>query len=190
MNLAPVLTGPEGWEPHNYPHTRVAMQAWEVQMAGEIGARRLVANLHKGDAPHYDRSKMQSDWIAQPAAVLCEAAAAKWLDRYYDWSAWDATTHHRHKDGGDVGGVEVRRVRTQPAVAVRQRDAAKGVEIVAAYVDMDNPTEVLVYGLIDARWAWAYYHSEQVPTRDWIRAPITWCENFDVDYQSAKGAGP
>ena len=190
MSLASVLTGPDGWDPFQYPHTRVAMQDWEIRMAGEVGVRRLVANLHKPDARHYDRSKMQSDWIAQPAAVLCEAAAAKWLDRYYDWSAWEANKHDQHRHTGDVSGIEVRRVRTQPAVAVRQRDAAKNTEIVAAYVDMDDPTTVCIYGLLQASWAWADYHRDQQPTNDWIRVPITWCQNFDLDHQAATGASP
>jgi len=144
------------WDPYSIDHFRIEMDKWEIAQAIDVGGRRLVANLGRGDAKHYDRSRMESDLIAQPAAVLCEAAVAKWLGVYYDWSAWDSADHGRHRHRPDVGGFEVRRVRTSPNVAVRRRDFEKNVDIAAAYVDTDQLDHVLVFGWVPIEIGWEH----------------------------------
>ena len=160
------------WDPTAYPHDVVTMRPWEIQQAGQVGAARLVANLDKPDAKHYNRAHMESDWIAQPAAVLCEAAVAKHLNRFYDWSAWTANQHDQYKGAADLDGIEVRRVRTQPKVAVRYRDATAARTVAAAYVDMDNPETVLIYGFLHALTVWNEWHAQSPPTTDYIRVPL------------------
>ncbi len=138
----------------SHPHAPITMQPWEIQQAITVGGGRWVANLGKGNAPHYDQKRMEHDLIAQPASVLCEAAVAKHLNVYYDWSVWLAGDHSKHRHQPDLAGIEVRRVRTQPLVTVRHTDVEKGVTVYAAAVNMDNPSTVYVYGHITAAEGW------------------------------------
>ena len=144
------------WDPYSINHDRVDMDKWEITQAIDVGGRRLVANLGRGDAKHYDRARMENDLIAQPAAVLCEAAFAKWLHVYYDWSAWEGGEHSRFRHRSDVDGFEVRRVRTSPNVAVRRRDFDKKVDIAAAYVDTERLDHVLIFGWVPVDVGWEY----------------------------------
>jgi len=137
-------------------HEVVPMEEWEILHAARVGSERLVANLDRGNAPHYQNDRIESDWIAQPAAVLCEAAVAKHVGAYYDWSAWRSAQHDRHAAKPDIDGLEVRRLRNPNLLAtVRRRDLDKDVEIAPAYVDMADPREVVVYGSILAEVAWS-----------------------------------
>lgn len=138
----------------SFRHVAVRMQPWEIEHALTVGGKRLVANLDRGNALHYKSTLMESDWIAQPAAVLCEAAVAKFLGVYYDWSAWSSEAHHLHRAAPDLPGVEVRRMRTHPRPTVRWRDVEKNVDIYPAYISMDDPREVLVYGGAPASQCW------------------------------------
>jgi hypothetical protein len=137
-----------------YRHATLTMQPWEIQHAITIGGGRYIANLGKGNASHYDHKRMEHDLIAQPASVLCEAAVAKHLNVYYDWSLWTAGDHNKHRQQPDLIGIEVRRVRTKPLVTVRKTDVEKGVKVYAAWVNMTNPTKVFVYGYITAAEGW------------------------------------
>ena len=137
-----------------FPHRVITMEIWEIQRAIEVGGARLLANLDRGNALYYQHEYMESDWIAQPAAVLCEAAVAKAINHYYDWSAWSGSKHEQHRQTEDLAGIEVRRFRTRPMPTVRRRDVEKGVEIRPAFVDMDNPREVLVFGGAHASACW------------------------------------
>lgn len=137
-----------------YIHTPVAMNTWEIEHAVLVGGKRIIANMERGNALHYKDQLMETDWAAQPAAVLCEAAVAKFLGIYYDWSAWSAHEHDAMRHGADLGNIEVRRMRTSPRATVRLRDVTKGADIWPAYVDMDDPRTVLVYGGASAAWLW------------------------------------
>ena len=137
-----------------FPHRVITMEMWEIEHAIKVGGARLLANLDRGNALHYEQAYMESDWIAQPASVLCEAAVAKSLDRYYDWSAWDGSKHEQYRQTEDLAGIEVRRFRTKPMPTVRRRDVEKGVEIRPAFVDMTDPREVLVFGGAHASACW------------------------------------
>lgn len=140
----------------DYPCVEIPLEPWEIQQGIEVGGKRWVANLNKKDAPHYDRNRMEPDLLAQPAAVWCEAAVAKHLGAYYDWSAWDAGQHDRFRANADLGGlnIEVRRVRTQPRVTVRRRDVDADRIVYAAWVSTNDPRRVLVYGHIRAAQGW------------------------------------
>ena len=136
------------------PCDAVTMEPWEIEHAVIVGGKRIIANLKRGNALHYKDQFMESDWEAQPAAVLCEAAVAKFLGKYYDWSAWDSTSHDEFRSSPDLDGIEVRRMRTRPAAAVRARDVAKGVYIWPTFVDMDHPGIVYVFGGASAQYCW------------------------------------
>jgi hypothetical protein len=55
----------------------VSLEPWEVQVAYSVGMRREQANLHKTDARHYDRRRMENNFRASLAAACCEAAVAE-----------------------------------------------------------------------------------------------------------------
>lgn len=115
----------------------VPMTPAEIQLAHWYGMSRLIANQNSEDKEYYNRSVMVADREAQPAAVLCEMAVAKWLGLYYVPTLWAASAHRENKDRADVAHcVEVRRVRQpQTGPAVRSKD--RGKVLVGVYLPDD-----------------------------------------------------
>lgn len=89
----------------------VDLSLTEVRIAMDIGMARWFENFDVPDKPYYDRSKMLSDRLAQPAAVACEIAVAKVLGVHAPPSLWQRGKHERNKHEADVGPIEVRLVR-------------------------------------------------------------------------------
>lgn len=159
----------------------IEMLPWEYERAFTVGIGRFTANWGKGDARHYDRSRMEEDRSAQAAAALCEIAIAKHTNSYWHGHVWHHTDHARHRQAPDVGNnIEVRRVRTKNAVAVRRSDAGRIVW--AARVVDPEYRQVEVLGFVEADEAiaalpdgesWGYYPLEK------LRRP--WMEDSRVD---------
>jgi hypothetical protein len=127
----------------------ITLESWEYERGFAVGIGRFTANWGKADARHYDRSKMEADRNAQAAAALCEIAVAKYTNKYWHGHVWHRTDHWKHRAAADVGtDIEVRRVRTRPAVAVRRSDA--GRQVWAARLADDEYTKVELLGVIDA----------------------------------------
>lgn len=104
----------------------ITLTPWEYERAFSVGIGRFTANWGTADAPYYDRSRMEEDRSAQPAAALCELAVAKYTNQYWHAGVWHKTDHSKYKSLADVGGnIEVRRVRTANAVKVRSKDRGK-----------------------------------------------------------------
>jgi hypothetical protein len=92
---------------------------------------------------------MEDDRSAHVAAAICELAVAKATNRYWHGHVWDRAAHAKHRNAPDVGtNIEVRRVRTRDAVAVRRSDAGKIV--FAARAIAPEFTEVDVLGYVNA----------------------------------------
>jgi len=125
------------------------LQPWEYEHASQVGIGRYTRNWQRGDAVHYDRSKMEDDRTAQFAAAACELAVAKATNRYWHAHVWDHRDHGKYKNLPDVGdNIEVRRCRTRDAVAVRRSDAGR-VVFAARTVD-DEFRRVELIGYIEA----------------------------------------
>jgi hypothetical protein len=106
----------------------ITILPWEYERAFAVGIGRFTANWDVEDADYYDRSRMQEDRLAQPAAAICELAVAKYTCQYWHGGVWCRSDHHKYKYLADVGNdIEVRRVRTGNAVVVRSKDAGKVV---------------------------------------------------------------
>jgi len=69
---------------------------------------------------------MEEDRKAQAAAALCEIAVARYTNQYWHGHVWHPSDHAKNKSEPDVGlNIEVRRVRTASAVAIRRTDAGR-----------------------------------------------------------------
>jgi hypothetical protein len=111
---------------HSKMNPVVQILPWEYERGFAVGIGRFVANWGTSDAPYYDRSLMEEDRSAQPAAAICELAVAKYTGKYWHGGVWCRGSHHKYKHLADVGdNIEVRRVRTGKAVKVRRKDAGK-----------------------------------------------------------------
>lgn len=156
----------------------VQLEPWEYVLAHYIGIQRFAANWDTPDAPHYNRAAMEPDRTAQPAAVLCEIAVAKYLNKYFHGGVWPAQQHFRYRSVVDVGQrIEVRRVRKDNGVAVRRTDAGR-IVWGARLVDEEH-TEVELLGYITAddfiktlpkedRWGYADFDEL---TKPWVSQP-------------------
>lgn len=99
---------------------------WEYRLASQVGTARFVANWGRANASHYDEDKMEVDRKAQPAAVLCEIAVARYTNQYCHCHAWHWSEQEKYDHIPDVGNdIEVRRSVMGRAVAVRRKDAGK-----------------------------------------------------------------
>lgn len=99
---------------------------WEYKLGFQIGAARFVENWGRKNAPHYDEKVMEEDRKAQPAAVLCEIAVARYTNQYCHCHIWHASEGGKYRHIADVGdNIEVRRARVGTTVAVRVGDAGK-----------------------------------------------------------------
>ena len=127
----------------------VELLPWEYDRAFAVGIGRFTANWGTEDAKYYDRSKMQEDRLAQPAAAICELAVAKYTGQYWHGGVWPRSDHGKYKHLADVGDdIEVRRVRTANAVKVRTKDAGKIVW--GARIVDDEYRKVEILGFISA----------------------------------------
>jgi hypothetical protein len=127
--------------------SRVELTPWEREWAEYVGRKRTEANEGKGNAVHYDPSRMQDNLTANIASCVAELAVAKRLNRYWDGSFWTAETHDAFATRADVGeNIEVRRIRSpQNPLAVRRRDVERGRHMVLAY---PHPDEFVVVDVI------------------------------------------
>ena len=133
----------------------VTLETWEYEHASQVGARRYTANWGKADAPWYDAERMEDDRTAQVAAAVCELAVAKATNRYWHGHIWHATEHHKFRDMPDVGrNIEVRRVRTSKAAAVRKHQVGKGLVLFVAYAIPPEFREVEMLGWMGMDEAW------------------------------------
>lgn len=140
----------------------VTLTPWETEWVTTVGMRRHHNNLHKADAAHYDRNRMEDNLTASINAAKCELAVAKTLGRYWSGSVWDTGQHEWYKHEPDVApNIEVRRTRKEHgSLPVRQRDVADGRALVLAYVD-HYTAAVNVIGWIDADTGWRIGHPSQ-----------------------------
>jgi len=133
----------------------ITFEPWEYEWASNVGVRRFTANWEKQDAKHYDPSRMESNKTAQFAAALCELAVAKHINQYWSGSFWTADNHDQQKHKADVGrNIEVRRVRTKNAVAVRKKQVGLGLILFAAKAIEPEFKEVEILGYLDYDKAW------------------------------------
>lgn len=104
----------------------IEIRPWEYERCFSVGAGRFAANWDRPDAPHYDRSCMESDKYAQVAAAICELAVARHTNQYWHAGVWHCSEQPKYGSMADVGeDIEVRRVRTANAVKVRRKDKGK-----------------------------------------------------------------
>lgn len=134
----------------------IELEPWEHQIAYLVGMRREQANLHKTDAAHYDRGRMENNFRASLAASCCEVAVAKATCCYWTMSAWDSGQHRRHRSMPDVlPNIEVKRIREpHNPLVVRRRDVMSSRVVVSAYAVPDHFHSVDVVGWLPAAEAW------------------------------------
>jgi hypothetical protein len=134
----------------------VELTHWELQTAYQVGMRREQANLHKADARHYDKSRMEDNLRASLAAASAEVAVAKATCCYWTMSAWDSGHHEMFREMPDIlPNIEVKRIR-EPGnpLVVRRRELSKNRIIVSAYPIPDWFRSVQVIGWLHAKDAW------------------------------------
>ena len=133
----------------------IELSPWEYEWASHVGARRFIENWGRGNAVHYDNSRMEDDRTAQVAACVCELAVAKYTNRYWSGHVWSAAQHDKHKHMADVGtNIEVRRLRTRDCAAVRKHQIGKGLVLFVAKPVMPEMRSVEIYGFIEHDKAW------------------------------------
>jgi hypothetical protein len=133
----------------------ITLEPWEYVHACNVGIGRFAANWGKGDAIHYKKVYMEDDRTAQVAAAIAELAVAKATNRYWSGHVWSKQEHQKYKDVPDVGSnIEVRRVRSGTAVAVRQHQVGKGLILFAAQPEAPEFIKVDVWGWIEYDTAW------------------------------------
>jgi hypothetical protein len=135
---------------------KVTLDPWEHQVAYLVGMRREQANLHKTDARHYDRRRMEDNFRASLAAACCEAAVAKATCCYWTMSAWDSGQHQDFRMMPDIlPNIEVKRIREpKNPLVVRRREVATNRLVVSAYAAPDYFRSVEIVGWLRAREAW------------------------------------
>ena len=145
----------------------ISLQSWEYESGFAVGIARFVANWGNADAKHYDRSRMEEDRNASAASALCEIAVARYTNRYWHGHVWHRSEHNKNRDAADVGkSIEVRRVRTKNAVAVRLSDAGK-IVWAARTVDPEY-REIEMLGYISADEAISSFQ----PGESWGYVPL------------------
>jgi hypothetical protein len=133
----------------------VELEPWEYEWASHVGARRFIENWGKRDAAHYDKKRMEDDRTAQVAACVGELAVAKLTNQYWSGHVWHKSDHAEHKGMADVGhNIEVRRVRTSTAGAVRRRQLEQGLVLFVVRPVAPEFRAVEVLGFIDHDEAW------------------------------------
>jgi hypothetical protein len=145
---------------------QVDLDPWEYEWASHVGARRYIENWGKGNAAHYDASRMEDDRTAQVAACVCELAVAKHTNRYWSGSVWKVEHHDRYKHLADVGrNIEVRRLRSRDTVAIRKHQVGLGLVLFVAKPVMPELRQVNIYGWLPYDDAWEMgEQSDYAPT--------------------------
>lgn len=133
----------------------IDLESWEYEHACNVGIRRYTANWSKKDAPHYHRENMEDDRTATVAAAVCELAVAKHTNRYWHAHIWHKTEHEKFKHLPDVGrNIEVRRIRTQKAAAVRRHQLGKNLVLYVAEAIGPELRSATLYGWLKYDEAW------------------------------------
>lgn len=136
------------------PHT-LTLEPWEYEHACNVGIRRYTANWSKEDAPHYKAEYMEDNRTATVAAAICELAVAKYTNRYWHAHIWHRSEHEKYKHLPDVGtNIEVRRIRTTKAAAVRRHQLGKGLVIWVAETIAPEFRDVTLHGWLKHDDAW------------------------------------
>jgi hypothetical protein len=163
----------------------IKLETWEYEYASHIGIRRFTANWDKEDAKHYqNEERKEDDRTAQVAAAIGELAVAKLVNQYWHATIWSAEKHNEFKKLPDVGtNIEVRRVRTQDAVCIRQKDTGRGLIVFAVRPIEKEFMEVEVFGFIHADNG--YEIGEQrdygrVVPLDMLRKDFVWFEEVTL----------
>jgi hypothetical protein len=119
----------------------VPMTWEEIRDAHVVGLGRCIANRNSRDKAQYsDRKRMTADRVAQPGAVLCEMAVAKFLEIPFMPTLWPSSEHHKHKNDADIGSlIEVRRVRF-PGLGPSVTHKERGRVLVGVYLP-DKPED-------------------------------------------------
>lgn len=134
----------------------IKIDPWEYEWATQVGIKRYTANWEKQDAKHYDPTRMEANRTAQVASALCELAVAKHVNQYWAGTAWSGENHDKEKHRPDVGkNIEVRRVRTKNAVAVRKKQVGLGLILFAARAIEPEFREIEILGYKNYDEAWA-----------------------------------
>jgi hypothetical protein len=133
----------------------IELLPWEYEWASHVGARRFIENWNRGNAVHYDKSRMEDDRTAQVAACVSELAVAKYTNRYWSGHVWHRHEHYKYKDIPDVGtNIEVRRLRTKETAAVRKHQLEKNLVLFVAKPIMPELRQVEIYGYLEYDIAW------------------------------------
>jgi len=130
----------------------IKLETWEYEYACHIGIRRFTANWYKPDAEYYQvDERKEDDRTAQVAAAIGELAVAKLLNQYWHATIWSADKHKEYNKLPDVGkNIEVRRVRTQDAVCIREKDTGRNFIVFAVRPIEKEFREVEVFGWVKA----------------------------------------
>lgn len=133
----------------------VDLRPWEYEHAANVGIRRYVERWESSNAAHYDSARMEDERTAQVAAACCELAVARYVNQYWHGHVWKAEDHHRYKWMADVGhSIEVRRVRTRNAVAVRRHQLGQNLWLWAAKAIEPEFRQVEIVGSLPYDKAW------------------------------------
>jgi hypothetical protein len=98
---------------------------------------------------------MEDDRTATVAAAICELAVAKFTNRYWHAHVWHRSEHARFRDLPDVGrNIEVRRIRTKKAAAVRRHQLNQGLVIWVAEAHQPEFRVVTLHGWLKHDDAW------------------------------------
>lgn len=163
----------------------VKLETWEYEYASHIGIRRFTANWDRPDAEYYQvDERKEDDRTAQVAAAIGELAVAKLLNQYWNATIWSADKHKEYNKLPDVGkNIEVRRVRTQDAVCIREKDTGRGLIVFAVRPIEKEFREVEVFGWIKADEG---FNKGEVtdwgnvfPLKD-LRKDFTWFEEITI----------
>ena len=114
----------------------VDLRPWEYEHAANVGIRRYVERWESVNAAHYDSARMEDERTAQVAAACCELAVARYVNQYVGHS------------------IEVRRVRTRNAVAVRRHQLGQNLWLWAAKAIEPEFRQVELIGSIPYDKAW------------------------------------
>lgn len=151
------------------PSILIDLEPWEYEHACDVGIRRFTANWNKQDAAHYQNKARQEDnRTALVASAVCELAVAKHTNRYWPGHVWHATEHNKYRNVPDVGrNIEVRRLRTRDAAAVRQHQ--NKIDNLVLWVARPITPEL-----------------RQVHLYGWIRQTDAWQQGTPSDYDPEK----
>lgn len=125
----------------------------EVRVCASLAVERWLTKFGSVDRPNYASGKksgrLEPEITANIRANVAEWAVAKQFKLPWSVPWYPNELHGQRKDIPDVGGVEVRTVRTQSAIPFWQKDAGKiicGVKV----LDEEYYSTVEIYGFFKA----------------------------------------